>query len=81
MANSDDLLHTILDLLSDSVVNIRRYASAVMLSLACVSQNTIRIIGFSEGKALSQLSKVLMDHNDGEDENLSAKFVVSETEE
>ncbi len=59
MANSDELLNTILTLLSDEVVNVRRYASAVMLSLACVSQNTRRIVGFDEGRPLSELSLVL----------------------
>ena len=60
MASNDDLLHTILKLLGDKVVNVRRYASAVMLSLACISQNTIRIIGFKDGRALSELALVLM---------------------
>ena len=60
MANSDELLNTILKLLSDKVVNVRRYASAVMLSLACVAQNTLRIIAFNHGRSLSELSLVLM---------------------
>ena len=60
MANNDALLHTILKLLGDKVSSVRRYASSVMLSLACISQNTVRIIGFNEGKSLTALTLVLM---------------------
>lgn len=60
MAESNELLHTVVTLLSDGIVNIRRYASAVMLSLACVPKNTLRLISFSGGKVLSQLSLALM---------------------
>lgn len=59
MADSDDLLDTIVMLLNDKIVNVRRYSSSVMLSLACVPKNTIRLTSFSEGKALEKLSHAL----------------------
>lgn len=60
MADSVELLNTIVILLSDTVVNVRRYVSSVLLSLACVAENTVRLTEFCQGKVLEQLSNVLL---------------------
>lgn len=66
MVASEDLLNTSLALLSDKLVNVRRYVSAMLQSLACVPQNTVRLTEFCGGKVLSVLSLVLV--NDEEEE-------------
>jgi len=59
MANHDDFLNVIMKLLTDVVVNTRRYASATILSLVGVPQNTSRIAQFGQGKLLHSLTRVL----------------------
>lgn len=61
MANQDALLHAAIKLLNDNVTNTRRYASAIILSLACAPDNTLRIATFCEGKILSALAMTLLD--------------------
>ncbi len=48
-----------LNLLHGNNVNIRRYASSTILSLACDAENTIRLTSFRNGLVLNQLSTIL----------------------
>ena len=48
-------------LLQDSSEYTRRYASAALFILACVPQNTTRMIEFSDGQILTALCKVLVE--------------------
>lgn len=59
MAQSDQLVNLILNLLTSNFVNIRRYASAIVLSLACEAENTVRLTTFQHGLVLAQLSQIL----------------------
>lgn len=59
MASCDKLINLLLNLLDSTSVNIRRYASAIVLSLACEAENTVRLTKFQHGLVLAQLSHIL----------------------
>lgn len=60
IAGQSYLLETLVKLVKDSSPFTRRYASAALFTLACVPENTSRLIQFENGQVLSALTGVLM---------------------
>jgi len=60
IAGEDYLLETLIKLVRDTSPFTRRYASAAIFTLACVPQNTSRMVQFADGQVLTALTGVLI---------------------
>lgn len=59
MSNHDNLLQVVTKLLTDNVVNTRRYASATILNLVSIPASINRITTFGKGHLLHAMTRVL----------------------